>query len=349
MIRLLRNEKGMALISIYLLVAVMVTIMAAFFWTAYTEVRAAETIQNVTQAFYLAEAGIDQMIYGLNEGSQGTINGSTGEGTFQSQYNPSQGTITSTGTTLSGQTRTLYANVIQQVTFVPRGAFCAGEGFGSGLFSRFVFDGRDHNADGDLTGSEGEFGVSVREGEVFFPGPFTKIGGHGHAPVGFWSYSEGIDYELDAQWAEPITPESVLGLQPGDLDEYETATKPDPNFNGIYYLHNPQWDFVDFGDDPGSSGILIIENDSWWSSFLGAYTGNFNGILITDTFLSVTANLQVIGTAYATGPFLGLWGADSNFLYSDQVVEDMLLDHLGGKAVRYVVTKWTDENVGAQE
>ena len=56
------NNKGVALISAYVIISVLITLSAGFALTTTNELRYASRYQNSTQAFWLAEAGINRFI-----------------------------------------------------------------------------------------------------------------------------------------------------------------------------------------------------------------------------------------------------------------------------------------------
>jgi len=63
----IREQKGIVLIAIYLVITVVALITAAFFWQSYNENKQAERHQLSVKALALAEAGIESAIYDLRE------------------------------------------------------------------------------------------------------------------------------------------------------------------------------------------------------------------------------------------------------------------------------------------
>ncbi len=61
------NEKGSVLLTTYLLITVLLLLGTAFLIASSNEGRAAESQRKITQAFYLAEAGVERMIYNLKK------------------------------------------------------------------------------------------------------------------------------------------------------------------------------------------------------------------------------------------------------------------------------------------
>lgn len=63
---MIRNQKGFILIASYLVITVLVILGAAFVSRSLSEMRIAERAKDSVQAFYLAEAGVDQAVWELN-------------------------------------------------------------------------------------------------------------------------------------------------------------------------------------------------------------------------------------------------------------------------------------------
>ena len=64
-----KNKKGIALITAYIVIAVLTVLGAAFISRSISEMRVAERGKNSTQAFYIAEAGIDFAIEEMRNGN----------------------------------------------------------------------------------------------------------------------------------------------------------------------------------------------------------------------------------------------------------------------------------------
>ncbi|MBD3346307.1 MAG: hypothetical protein GF401_14730 [Chitinivibrionales bacterium] len=148
-----------------------------------------------------------------------------------------------------------------------------------------TIDGRNHDADGNVI-DDGLYGISTcntvsQEGA-------SKIGGNGTAPFTSATSSE-INQNADCT-GYPTTPEEVLGILPGDLDEYKVASLPSGDFHGIYYLTN-DYGPIDFGV---SSGIIICHNDTRSADFQ-VNNGVFGGIIIADRIDHFNGDAELIG------------------------------------------------------
>lgn len=64
-----KNRKGIVLIAVYIVIAILTILGAAFISRSISENRIAERERASTQAFYLAEAGVDLAIHELNYGN----------------------------------------------------------------------------------------------------------------------------------------------------------------------------------------------------------------------------------------------------------------------------------------
>ncbi len=74
---MLKNKKGIALITAYIVIAVLTALGAAFISRSISEMRVAERAKNSTQAFYIAEAGIDYAIEEMRNGNTSDQNTAT--------------------------------------------------------------------------------------------------------------------------------------------------------------------------------------------------------------------------------------------------------------------------------
>jgi hypothetical protein len=154
-------------------------------------------------------------------------------------------------------------------------------------------DGREYDTNGVLiAGKMGVYGVSSCT-QVLVDGS-SAIGGSNVAPVGakdtagLWNSIGQNNAPLDTRFDSP---EAFLGLAPGALDAYKTTTLPDP-VKGLIYLTSDYVGPVHFS--PGSSGILIVHNNSKTSQ-LHINEGVYKGIIICDQMTKVNGNADILG------------------------------------------------------
>ncbi len=329
--RILRNERGIVLITFYGIFILMQILIASLYSMSYGEMRASYTDAYITQAFYIAEAGIQQQLASLNTGqtqSLGTIN--IGQGNVNVVWDGQAKTIRAVGT-LTGKdvTTTLTVTVRQQNLAVNAiAALHAASNLTTN--GNITVDGRNHDPNGNLTGNPGVYGIATTTSTYTQSGS-SQIGGNGAAPANPYN---PVAVQVNAP-PFPPTPEEILGLQPGMLDAYKTSTPPPPNFSGIVYYTGAEWKPVDFGTF--SSGILIVHNATS-NALMKNVHGKFNGVIITDKLSHLNGDMLVNGAIFVTteaGNVIGNGSATLN--YSSEVLANLSVPI-------YEITSWQDSH-----
>lgn len=295
------NQKGIALIWVYLLAAFITTMIYSFYsltiWQTRTDVVDASA---EIQAFYLAETAVDDMYKYINTQVAGgsaistTVNrsGDLGSGkTFTASYDPSTSMLNATGTASVGTgsiIKKLYTKIVIGTPYdIPPGVE-AGLTAGSAIemSGLLVVDGRNHDISGEVT-SDGIPGITYYDhSDGLTYDESVSIGGPANQPNEA-DKGEPVDPTSIATTdnnTNLLTPEAVFGLASGDLDAYKSSTPPASTVNGIYYYSAPVGDggdvSINLGDKgaPGS-GVLIIDNVANPTTTV-SLSGTFNGILI---------------------------------------------------------------------
>ncbi|MBI4115101.1 MAG: hypothetical protein HY447_00840 [Candidatus Omnitrophica bacterium] len=369
----MHKEKGAVLIAFMLLAVVLIIGVASFYAFAFADFRASLRNEWMTQAMYVAEAGIDQKLVQLAAGNNSNVTGNLNfdvGGNHQGSYsvfygvvatdpdtggnvavNPvdnseeavsgyavgdeviiSTGTVTLNGTQVAQ--RELRATVQSSPLIAPRGAVVAKGN--AQTYGSITIDGRNHDINGNLiVGDPGVFGVSAT-GTFSLQGA-SEVGGNGIAPTG--NPGNPATYEVNAPDL-PSTPEEILGLSQGALDQYKTSTPPSGAFSGIVYL-TTNWDAADLS---GSSGILIVHNDAGDATLsnIHANTGIFKGLIIMDRLDKINGNGTFLGAVYtlnAGGDLTKIGNGNADIKYSSAVLAGLPL-------VNYRVTSWEDTRNG---
>lgn len=250
------------------------------------------------------------------------------------------GTAYATGDQVLIATGTLNTNGVQQtqkvlratvqsfpLTAPPAAVAIAGVAQTTG---NITVDGRDHNASGTLTGAPGIYGISTSS-PSFVQSGSSDVGGNGIPPA---NPANPVTIQVNAPLL-PTTPEGILGLSPGSLDQYKTTTPPSSSFSGVVYL-TTSWVSANLD---GSTGILIVHN-STGTTELKNVQGTFKGLIITDDMVHINANAMVIGAVYGLksgGVTIGNGNAD--VLYSSSVLAGLPL-------VNYRISSWEDAQNG---
>ena len=334
--KLFRNdEKGMILIWFYLLITILLITGGSVYALSFHESRLITIEQSRDKAFYAAEAGIDQKLTELELGDESSASGTIGDGSYSVTYCTTTTTpsctssrITSVGT-VNGVSRTVVAVVAKGVPPGVRGAISSNGSLSFG--GSIVVDGRDHDSSGNLTGDAGTYGVSTGGTTLTVSGS-SSVGGNGIAPA---KPPNPATYEVNATGVV-TTPEAVLGLASGSLDQYKTSTPPSLPMSGIVYLTASTWLAPDFGDeDNPSTGILILHNTTGNALLKNAH-GNFTGLIISDDMEHINGNAQVIGAVVLqkqSGNMLG--NGDADVKYSSSVLQNL-------PASSYSILSWED-------
>lgn len=358
MIRLLKEKKGVMIASIYIFVAVLITVMAAFFWVTYTEVNTSGRLVSDTQALCSAEAGVDCTIHHLITDGRGTVPAnlssrpylvrldgasnrvvvSNAAATFEAWYPAIPGpgetadqlTITSTGTAqYKGASITRVITAVAQSSIDLKYITAAIRANGDvRMLGNFTADGRDHDASGNLTGAPGLPGVSTT-GDVDCDGS-SQSGGRGFAPVeglagGQPPYSQPHNGE-----PLPSTPEEILGVDAHHFDSVKKVSDP-ANFPvpgdadyvaGVYYLTSSVAQInLDTLQQPA---ILIAHSDDPANpAVLFNPKGTFKGIIVADEIRQITGQTTIIGALASKLSEHTLGMGTAQVLYSSEVINDL--------------------------
>lgn len=358
-----KKEGGFVLIYFLLLILVLLMGVGSFYAFGFADLRASTRTGWMSQALYVAEAGVDRKLSELVTGSTANVIGTLdfdALGTYQGAYdvfygevgpcqnqtgscaiNPDTGaerrvTQYATGDNVIFSTGTISQNGVQLAQkivrmtvrrdplFDPDGAVSI-NGVSSTAGSITV-DGREHDRNGNLTGGAGTFGIST-SGSRFSQGGSSKIGGNGLAPA---RPAPPGTIQLNAPLL-PNTPEALLGLSAGALDRFKTDTPPTAPFNGVVYLTR-SWTSANLDR---SSGILIV-HDAEGDAELKNVSGTFKGVIISDDIEHINSNAKLIGALFglkSEGVTLG--NGNAQVLFSPQILAGLPL-------ANYKVTSWED-------
>jgi len=295
------NQRGIALIWVYLLSAFLTTMIYSFYslsiWQVKTDV--VDSSAEI-QAFYLAESAVDDIYKDINDliaaGSEPedpiNISGDFGaDKTYTASYDPETGIVNAIGTASVGNgsiIKKLFTKIIIGTPYdIPPGVQ-AGVTAASAveLTGLLVIDGRNHSPDGEVI-EDGISGIAYYQdaAEPIYD-DYVSIGGPSNSPN-----EPGGEEPVDPTSILAInsngyllSPEAVFGLTEGDFNTYKNSMPPSSTVNGIYYYEAPQGSggSVSFSlgdtENPGS-GVIVIDNVNNPSMSVGI-SGSFNGILI---------------------------------------------------------------------
>ena len=323
-----RSEQGMILIWFYLLIAMLVILGGSLYELPFQESRLITIDQSRDKAFYLAEAGLDQKLAELRGGNTNNISSTSfGEGSYSVTYNATTKQIQSTGT-VNGISKTVIS-VVSKTT--PPGVKGAMTSAGNMSFSGNIqVDGRDYDSSGNLTGSSGTYGASA--GGTITQSGSSDIGGNGIAPA---SPANPATIEQNATGNTYSTPEELLGVSAGSLDQYKTSTTPSLPMSGIVYYTGSSWIAPDFGDSSNpSTGVLIVHNTTS-DALLKNVHGTFKGIIIADNLVHINGTAEIIGGVIAKTSTGTTGDGSAEVKYSSSVLSNL-------PTAKYSIVSWED-------
>lgn len=245
----LNDEKGIVLLTVMLLISILLLIGTTSIMSANSELKMASNFKTATQAFYIAEAGIERTAAYLNTVTDidsvlatGTLYGgsqSLGTGTYSVTLanNASDGggathdtdgrvVVTSAAAAAGGGKRSLEVVFYKPSVNPPgiRGAVTAN--YNVGTLGTMVVDGRDHDIDGNLLGGSTSM-LGVSSGGSITEGGNSKIGGEAAdgtliAPTKTGSFGPpatgwAASCEQNGTWDKPLSPDAALGWPEGTL------------------------------------------------------------------------------------------------------------------------------------
>ncbi|HRZ87612.1 MAG TPA: hypothetical protein P5287_07330, partial [bacterium] len=246
-----------------------------------------------TKALYLAEAGLNRVLYEVNNGGPTAVNEALGEGTYSAAFTPggvnSYGNIRSTGT-VSGISRTVTVGVVLMPPDV-KGAVTVRSDIST--TGNITIDGRDHYLSGAPNGAPGIYGVST--GGQLYQGGNSDVGGNGVAPA---SPANPISYQENSP-TPPTTPWGALGVtQAWYLANIPTAsTAPTNNIGMVRYdPSDGTWNPANLGI---SVGIIIVHNDTNTATVKNVH-GILIGMLIADNVEHINGDALIVGAVITT-------------------------------------------------
>jgi type II secretory pathway pseudopilin PulG len=215
--------------------------------------------------------------------------------------------------------------ILSNLTFPARAAVTARSSVSTS--GNMTIDGRDWDSTGASVVGSGVFGISTCR--TFSEGGSSAVGGKGAAPPNKGSAAGSVQQYADST-NFPRTPEEVLGLQPGALNQYVVNTLPPMPFRGIVYLNTNGSVSLTGNGLSGSSGILIVHDSSNHSgtgtAAMDIVHGNFKGIIIADKINKLNSNDNILGAIVVLSSNAGdnLFGNGTvNIRYSSQVLNNL--------------------------
>jgi hypothetical protein len=294
----LKNEKGIVLVIALIMLTVLILLGTTAIMTSSSDLKISANFVSGTQAFYIADAGMERSKISLNSVTDinsllasGTLGfGSSvgfGGGTYSVVVTNNAGdaggastdtdsyvVVTSTGTSAGGGKRVLEGVYYKPVVTPPgiRGAVTAN--YDVGTLGTMIVDGRDHDIDGNLIGGTTSLmgvsskGVITEGGNSMIGGEApdgtlvapTKTGSFGPPATG-WASS----CEQNATWTAPLTPDAALGWPEGTLKRIAQGGAA-----GSQYVTNPSNLTLPF------SGVTFVElppGQQWQAVDFGESTG----------------------------------------------------------------------------
>ena len=245
------NQKGVALIWVYLLSAFLATMIYSFYnltiWQTKTDV--VDSSAEI-QAFYLAESAVDEMYHYINANVGAaefpTISDNLGTGrNYTASYDPATQLVNAIGTVSTGSgsiVKKLSTKIVVAAPFdVPpavKGGLTANANLT--LSGMLIVDGRNHAADGSPI--EDEQGIP---GLAYYQDNYPQIDESGSVNIGGPTTEPSNPIDPTSLLALSTTnyltsPEAVFGLIEGDLDSFKNTSLPSSAINGVYYYTAPR-------------------------------------------------------------------------------------------------------------
>jgi len=351
--RAINNQKGTAIIAVLTIAIIAnITFMVLFSRTKSNITRSGLRTTN-TSALNIAEAGKEHLYAQVATGTYVPVL-STNDTVFSSQsfgngnYSVSCSSNTNVDSlwirsrgTRRGVTKTvnILAMMVNAMTIPTppiKGAITARSNIT--VKGNITVDGRDHDGNGNLIGS-GMYGVSTCT-FLSLEGSAT-IGGNGVAPVDKSTYpsvATTVAEEGAAVTSSFSSPEEFLGLAPGSLDAYKTASTTFP-MDGIVYITN-DYGPVQFGN---STGILIVHNNAT-NAELHINNGTFKGIIIADKMDKINGNALIIGAVVTLidGVVSTFGNGNAVIKYSSQVMAN-LEDYCNNLPQKVEEISWSEQ------
>jgi hypothetical protein len=296
-----KNEKGIVLVVALIMLTVLILLGTTAIMTSSSDLKISSNFVSGTQAFYIADAGMERAKTSLNTvtdinsvlasgtlgfGSSVSFGGgaysvvvanNTGDPGGASTDTDHYVVVTSTGTSAGGGKRVIEAVFYKPTTNPPgiRGAVTAN--YNVGTLGTMTVDGRDHDIDGNLTGgSTSKFGVSaggvITEGGNSMIGGMTpsgtevaptKTGTFGPPATGWASACE-----QNGTWSKPLTPDAALGWPAGSLQNIAES-----GYGGSRFVTDPATLTLPLS---GVTYVNIPSGSTWQAMDLG----NSSGILV---------------------------------------------------------------------
>lgn len=193
------------------------------------------------------------------------------------------------------------------------------------LRGNITIDGRNHSIDGTLQSNNGNTGACnenkpavTMTDSTHFVDDAGSVDLHGHSDYA----SNDPEYTTNDESIVYVTPEDVLGLEPGDLDAIiQTAEEygtPSDSISGMVYVNGDYGSGAAGGNNLSGTGILIVHNPlfnprehdeddplydaakasdpDYAPANLGNINGGtFHGLIIADKIDKINGNIDVMG------------------------------------------------------
>lgn len=328
----LKNNRGSMLLGVFLIgVTIMALVMITFRITNDTTKSVKKRKENIN-AFNIAEAGKEFALAELRSGKKVPFPDSTvifysnspfSSGTFSVTCygNSSLDTITLISTGKIGDQKA----ILEAKCLIQYNDFTISASVDAAITTRsevtvsgnITIDGRDHDTSGAVIGTGKK---AIKSCDKITQTGNSKIGGDGTAPAK--NVTDPIIEEYVGDGGYPETPEQMLGLPEGSLNQFKTSKLPALPFSGIVYLVPPD-DSINIPDLKGSRGLLIIHNDDKDAKMMN-FDGKFTGLIIADQVHHINAGAEIIGAIYTLSedPGTNAFGnGDAHILYSSAVID----------------------------